>query len=96
VDNNVRIKVVPASGTRWSLRLIFDLLMQNGEGSGYRSGDARVVVENAEGREIVLDWTTTTEEAQEMADQAYVDLAALGLPAWCEKYHLRPDWVEGK
>ncbi len=35
--------------------------MRDTEDSEYRSGDARVVVENPEGAEVILDWMKTTQ-----------------------------------
>jgi hypothetical protein len=70
------------------------MILGDAQGSGYRTGDARVVVRNQKGAEIILEWTTTTDEAEEMADRANRDLSVLGLAEWCRKYHVRQEWAE--
>ena len=94
VESKLQIKVVPASGTKWAIRALFDLVMGDAQGSGYRTGDARVVVRNQNEAEVILKWTKTTEEAEEIADRAYRDLSVLGLTEWCQKYHVRQEWAE--
>ncbi len=93
MERTVHIEVVPADGGKKFFVALFDLIMQNYNGTGYRSGDARVVARNSAGSEVILDWAKTTDEAVEIGNRARQDLAMIGLQAWCEKYGVRQGWI---
>jgi hypothetical protein len=68
----------PGKRYKVAIRGLFDLIMGDAQGSGYRTGDAREVVRNQKDAEVILEWTKTTQEAEEIADRAHKDLSVLG------------------
>jgi hypothetical protein len=78
-----------------AIRGRFDLIMGDAQGSGYRTGDARDVVRNQKDAEVILEWTKTTQEAEEIADRAHKDLSVPSRAGWCQRYHVRQEWAEG-